>query len=149
MLEPQDTVRTYEGVSSYLYNVALWTEGIGLINAVLQRLARAHLTSLIDEGKEAWIDRSKDAERQEKSAVVKAVKAMVLDIYPHMKGWDTSDKPPEVAAFTTVQRNLQRWRREGAIWSLIQRRFDSLALLVLAPHHTRIMRGLRSVSSCS
>jgi NAD-dependent SIR2 family protein deacetylase len=149
LMRPHEVVKTSIDVSRHLYNVALWTERMGLINAVLQRVARAHLVSLVNEGKDLYVDRSRDVEMQQRSAVVKAVKAMVIMIHPHMKGWDTSDNPSEVTAFTNVQRNLQRWRREGSIWSLIQRRFDSLSLLVLAPHHARVMCGLRSISSCS
>ena len=149
MLRSHEVVKTSIDVSSHLYDVALCTERMGLINAILQRLARAHLISLIDEGKDLYVDRSRHVERQQRSAVSKAVKAMVIKIHPHMKGWDTSDRPSEVTAFRNVQHNLQRWRREGSIWSLIQRRYGSLALLVLAPHHTRMMYGLRSISSCS
>jgi len=149
MLRPYEVVDTSMDVSKHLYEVALWTERMGLINALLQRIARAHLVSLIDEGKDLYVDRSRHIETQQRSAVVKAVKAMVINLHPHMKGWDTSDSPSQVAAFTGVQKNLQRWRREGWIWSLIQRRFGSLALLVLAPHHTRVMGGFRSISSCS
>ena len=115
LMRPHEVVKTSIDVSSHLYKVALWTERMGLINAILQRVARAHLVSLINEGKDLYVDQSRDVELQQRSAVVKAVKAMVIMIHPHMKGWDTSDNPSEVTTFTNVQRNLQRWRREGLI----------------------------------
>ena len=79
MLKSHEVVQTSIDVSNHLYEVALWTERMGLINAILQRIARAHLISLIDEGKGLYIGRSRQVETQQRSAV-KAVKAMVTSL---------------------------------------------------------------------
>ncbi len=73
---------------------------------------------------------------------------MAVKIYPKMKEWDSSTNPAERSAFGEVQRNL-RWRQEGAIWSLIQNRFSSLALLALVPYHVRILPASQSISGSS
>ena len=149
MLRSDEIIKICIDVFSHLYKIALWTEHTKMINAIFQRLTRAHLTSIIDEDKDLYVDRSRDAKRQERSAILKAIKAMIVNIYSHMKEWDTFNKFSEVTVFINVQRNLQRWRRKEMIWSLIQRRFDFLTLLILTPHCIRMMRELRSISSCS
>ncbi|MCJ1359677.1 MAG: hypothetical protein MMC33_009679 [Icmadophila ericetorum] len=149
LLGLEEVLNTPLDLSSHLYKVGIWTECLGLINAILQRLVRAHFTSLINEGKDLFPDGSGQFDLQSGSAITKAIKAMVVRIDPRMKGWDSSNNLTERSAFLDVQRNLRRWRQEGAIWSLIQKRFSSLALLVLAPHHIRMLPNTQSISSSS
>ena len=149
VLGPEEVLKAPLDVSSHLYKVGLWTERLGLINVILQRLVRAHFTSLIDEGKDLLLDRSGPVAFQNRCAVTKAIKATVVKIYPRMKGWDSSNNPAERSAFLDVQRNLRRWRQEGAIWSLLQNKFSSLALLALVPHYIRIMPTTQSISGSS
>lgn len=149
LLGPEKILRGPEDLSSHLYKVGLWTERQGLMNAILQRLVRAHFTSLIDEGKDLVMDRHGQRSPQGVCAVTKATKAIVIKLYPKMKGWDLSPVAAKRSAFLDVQRTLQRWRQEGAIWSAIQQRFSSLALLVMVPHQIRVLPTARSISGSS
>ena len=149
VLGPESALKDPLDLPSQFYKVGLWTERLGLINVVLQRLARAHFTSLIDDGKDLFLNRSLQTNLRSDCAINKAVKAVVIQINPRMAGWDTSHDLAKKSAFLDVQRNLRRWRREGVMWSLIQKRFSSLALLVLAPHHIRLLPATRSVSESS
>ena len=115
LIRSHEVIKTSIDVFSYLYKIALWTERIELINAILQQVARAHLVSLINEEKDLYVDQSRDIKLQQRSAVVKTVKTMIIIIYPHIKEWNTSDNSSEITIFTNVQRNLQRWRREESI----------------------------------
>ncbi len=116
--------------------------------STLQRFVRAYFTLLIDEGAHLFQDRAGQV-FQNGCAVTKSVKATVVKIYPKMKGWDSSTNPAERSAFSEVQRNLRRWRQEGAIWSSIQNRFSSLTLLTLVPHHVRVLPAPQSISGSS
>ncbi len=149
VLAPEEAIQAPLDLPSHLYTVGLWTERLGLINVILQRFVRAHFTSIINEGADLFQDRSGQIEAQSGYAVTKSIKAMVVKIYPKMKGWDSSTNPAERTAFWEVRRNLRRWRQEGAIWSLIQTRFSSLALLALVPYHIRILPASRSISGSS
>ncbi|KAL9132051.1 MAG: hypothetical protein Q9217_000179 [Psora testacea] len=149
VLEPEEALETPLNLSSHLYKVGLWTECLGLVNVILQRLVRVHFTSLIDEGKDLLLDRSGQMAFQGGCAITKAIKATMVKIYPRMKGWDSSSNPAKRSAFLDVQRNLRRWRQEGAIWSLIQNKFSSLALLILVPHRIRVLSTTRSISGSS
>jgi len=146
VLAPEEVIRAPLDLSNHLYTVGVWTERLGLINVILQRFVRAYFTSLIDEGTDLFQDRSGHMVFQTGGAITKSLKAMVVKIYPKMKGWDLSTNPAERSAFGEVQRNLRRWRQEGAIWSLIQNRFSSLALLALVPYHVRILPASQSIS---
>lgn len=148
VLAPEEVIQAPLDLSSHLYTVGVWTERLGLINVILQRFVRAYFASLIDEGAHLFQDRAGQV-FQNGCAVTKSVKATVIKIYPKMKGWDSSTNPAEKSAFWDVQRNLRRWRQEGAIWSLIQNRFSSLALLTLVPHHIRILPASQSISGSS
>ena len=148
-LAPEEVIDTPLDLPAHLYTMGLWTEHLGLINAILRRFARAHFTSIIDEGADLFHDRSEQHVLPSQSAVTKSIKAMVVKIYPKMKGWDSSNNTIERSAFLDVQRNLRRWRREGAIWSMIQKRFSSLALLTLVPYHLRVLPGSQSISGSS
>ena len=128
VLAPAERVQTPLDLSSHLYTIGVWTERLRLINIVLQRFSRAYFTSLIDEGMQISQDRAGEV-LENGGVLTKSVKAMVVKIYPKMKGWDFSTDPVQRSAFREVQRNLRRWRREGAIWSSIQNQFSSLALL--------------------
>lgn len=139
VLVPEEVIQAPLDLSSHLYMVGVWIERLGLINVILQRFVRAYFTSLIDEGTDLFQDRSRYMVFQTGGAITKSLKAMVVKIYPKIKGWDLSTNPAERSAFGEVQRNLRRWRQEGAIWSLIQNRFSSLALLALVPYHVRIL----------
>jgi len=108
VLGPKEILEKPVDLSSHLYTVGLWTESLGLINVIIQRLVRAHFTSLINEGKDLFLDRSQQNNLQSDCAITKAIKAMVIKINPKMKGWDTSDNPAERSAFGDVQCNLQR-----------------------------------------
>ena len=136
-------------LSRHLYKLGIWTESVGLINIILQRLARSYFTSLIDEGRDLFTGISSKNNAQKGHAVTKAIKALVVKIDPRLKGLDSSDDIAERTAFLEVQRNLQRWRQEGAIWSLIQKRFSSLAILLLVPHHIRVSHTGPSISESS
>ena len=149
VLGPEEILKAPLDLSSHLYTVGLWTERLGLINVIIQRLVRAHFTSLINEGKDLFLNQSQQNNLQSDCAIIKAIKVMVIKINPKMKGWNSSDNPAEKSAFLDVQCNLQRWRQEGAIWSLIQKRFSSLALLALAPHHIRVLPSTQSISGSS
>ncbi len=149
VLAPEEVINTPLDLSAHLYAVGRWTEHLGLINAILQRFARAHFTSLIEEGAELFQDRSEQQVSRSQLAVTKSIKAIVVKIHPRMKGWDSSSNIAERSAFLDVQRNLRRWRREGAIWSMIQKRFSSLALLALVPYHLRLLPGSQSISGSS
>ncbi len=149
VLAPEEVMNASLDLSSHLYMVGLWTERLGLINIILQRFVRAHFTSLINEGADLFQDRSGQMEIQSGCALTKSIKAMVIKIHPRMRGWDSSINPAERSAFLDVQRNLRRWRQEGTIWSLIQTRFSSLALLTLVPHHIRILPAFQSISESS
>lgn len=148
-LEPEEVLKGPENLSSHFYKVGLWSERQGLINSILQRLARAHFTSLINEGKDLIVDRYGQRGPQGVCAVTKATKAIVIKLYPRMKRWDLSPVAAEKSAFLGVQRTLRRWRQEGAIWSVIQKRFSSLALLALVPYHLQILPTARSISGSS
>ena len=149
VLAPEEAIQAPLDLPSHLYTVGLWTERLGLVNVILQRFVRAHFTSIINEGADLFQDRSGQMEAQNGYAVTKSIKAMVVKIYPKMKGWDSSTNPAERSAFWEVRRNLRRWRQEGAIWSLIQTRFSSLALLALVPYHVRILPASQSISGSS
>ena len=149
VLGPEEVLKTPLDLPSHLYKVGTWTERLGLVNIILQRLVRAHFTSLIDDGKDLFLNKSLQPNLQNGPGIEKAIKAVVVRINPKMAGWDSSDDPAERSAFSDVQSNLRRWRREGAVWSLIQRRFSSLALLALAPHHIRVLPAARSISGSS
>ena len=149
VLAPEEAIQAPLDLPSHLYTVGLWTEHLGLINVILQRFVRAHFTSIINEGADLFQDRSGQMEAQSGYAVTRSMKAMVVKIYPKMKGWDSSTNPAERSAFGEVLRNLRRWRQAGAIWSLIQTRFSSLALLALVPDHVRILPASQSISGSS
>lgn len=149
VLAPEEVIQAPLDLPSHLYTVGVWTERLGLINVILQRFVRAYFTSLIDEGTHLFQDRAEHMVFQNGCAVTRSVKATVVKIYPKMKGWDSSTDPAEKSAFSEVQRNLRRWRQEGAIWSSIQNRFSSLALLALVPHHVRILPASQSISGSS
>ena len=147
LLNPENVVQAPLNMESHLYTVGLWTERLGLINVIIQRFVRSHFTSLIEDG----IDHSNDQARHRvpRNAVTKSLMAMVVKIYPDMKGWDSSTNPAKKSAFLRVHRNLRRWRHESAIWSLIQQRFSSLALLALVPHHIQLRPNSRTISGSS
>ena len=149
VLAPEEVLESPRDLCGHFYQVGLWTERLGLVNVILQRVVRAHFTSLIDDGRDLVLSRSSQANLSIGSALGKAIKAVVVKINPKMEGWDSSRNPAERSAFLDVQRHLRRWRREGAIWSLIQRRFSSLALLALAPHHIRVLPATQSISGSS
>ena len=139
VLAPEECTEAPLDLTSHLYTVGVWTERLGLINDILQRFVRAYFTSMVEEGTSLFRDRAEHTLLQNGSALTKSIKATVVKIYPKMKGWDSSTNPAEKSAFGEIQRNLRKWRQEGAIWSLIQKRFSSLALLALVPHHVRII----------
>ncbi len=149
VLAPEELIKAPLDLSSHLYTVGLWTERLELINMILQRFVRAHFTSLIDEGADLFQDRSEQMILHSQCAITRSIKATVVKIYPRMKGWDSSPNHAERSAFLDVQRNLRRWRREGAIWSIIQNRFSSLALLALVPYHVRMLSNSQSISGSS
>lgn len=148
VLAPEEVIQAPLDLSSHLYTLGVWTERLGLINVFLQRFVRVYFTSLIDEGAHLFQDRAKQV-FQNSCTVTKSVKATVVKIHPKMRGWDSSTDPAERSAFWDVQRNLRRWRQEGAIWSSIQNRFSSIALLALVPHHVRILPASQSISGSS
>ena len=115
MLAPEEVIQAPLDLSSHLYTVGVWTEHLGLINVILQCFVRAYFTSLIDEGTHLFQDQAGHMVVQNSCAVTRSVKATVVKIYPKMKGWDSSTNPAERSAFSEVQRNLRRWRQEGAI----------------------------------
>lgn len=148
VLAPAEIVQAPLDLSSHLYMIGVWTERLKLIQIILQRFARAYFTSLIDEGMHRFQDRARQVSH-DGCALTKSVEATVVKIYPKMKGWDSSTDSAERSAFREVQRNLRRWRQEGAIWSSIQNRFSSLALLALVPHRVRIMPDSQAISGSS
>ena len=149
VMAPDELLQAPIDLSGHLYHVGLWTERLGLINVILQRFVRAHFTSLINEGADLFQDRSGQMVFQSRCAITQSTKAMVVRIFPQMKGWDSSPNNAERSAFSDVQRNLRRWRVEGAIWSTIQERFSSLAILALVPHHIRVLSNCQSISGSS
>ncbi|MCJ1359584.1 MAG: hypothetical protein MMC33_009586 [Icmadophila ericetorum] len=80
LLGPEEVLNTPLDLSNHLYKVGIWTECLGLINAILQRLVRAHFTSLINEGKDLFLDGSGQVNLQSGSAITKAIKAMVVSV---------------------------------------------------------------------
>ena len=149
LLSHEEVLSTSLDLSQHLYKMGLWTDKLGLVNSILQRLARAHLVTLMEDGKQLLIDLSQESDLHEGCAATRAVKAMVVKMFPEMKGWHSSEDFNKKTAFLDVQRNLQRWRREGAIWSMIQRRFSSLAILALVPHCIRVHPTGQSISGSS
>ena len=115
VLVPEKVIQAPLDLSSHLYTAGVWTERLGLTNVILQRFVRAYFTSLIDEGMRLFHDRAGHMVVQNGCIVTRSVKATVVKIYPKMKGWDSSTDPAEKSAFSEVQRNLRRWRQEGAI----------------------------------
>ena len=149
VLAPEEAIQATIDLPTHFYTVGLWTECLGLVNVILQRFVRAHFTTVINEGADLLRDRSAQTETESGYAVTKSIKAMVVKIHPKMKGWDSSTNPAERSAFWEVWRNLRRWRQDGAIWSSIQTRFSSLALLALVPYHIRILPTSQSISGSS
>lgn len=145
VLESEEILKKPVNLSSHLYTVGLWTESLKLINIIIWRLVCAHFTSLINEEKDLFLNRSQQNNLQSDCAIIKAIKAMMIKINSKMKEWNTSDNSAERSAFENVQCNLQKWRQEGAIWSLIQKRFSSLALLVLTPHYIWVLLTTQSI----
>ena len=149
VLISEKIIQTSLDLSSHLYMVGIWTERLGVINVILQRFGRVYFISLTDEGTCLFQDRAGHMLFQNDCAVIRSVKATVIKIYSRMKGWDSSSDLVKRSAFGEVQRNLRRRRQEGAIWSFIQNRFSSLALLALVPHHVRILPAFQSISGSS
>ncbi len=90
-------------------------------------------------------DRSKQLIFLSQSAVIKSVMAMVVKIYPRMKG-GASHNSDERSEFLDVQRNFRNWRREGVIWSIIQKLFFSLILFILVQYHLQFLPSSKSIS---
>ncbi len=86
VLAPDEIIRAPLDLSNHLYTVGVWTERLGLINVILQRFMRAYFTSLIDEGTDLFQDRSGHMVFQNGYAISKSIKAIVVKIYPKMKG---------------------------------------------------------------
>ena len=92
----------------HLYKLGVWTESVGLINIILQHLARFYFTSLINEGSNLFINMSSKNNAPKKHAVTQAIKAFVVKIDPRLEGLDSSDNVTERSAFWEMQHNLQR-----------------------------------------
>lgn len=139
VLASEEIIDASLDLSTHLYKVSLWTEHLELINAILQHFARAHFTLLIDEKTDLFQDRSEQLVLSCQFAVIKFIKTMMIKIHSSMKEWNSSNNAAERFAFLNVQRNLRRWRRDEAIWSIIQKRFFSLALLTLISYYLRVL----------
>ncbi len=149
VLASEELIKASLDLSSHLYTVELWTERLELINMILQRFVRAHFTSLIDEETNLFQDRSEQMILHSQCAIIRFIKTTMIKIYSRMKEWNSFSNHVERFAFLNVQRNLRRWRREDAIWFIIQNRFSSLALLALVFYHVRMLFNSQSISESS
>ena len=77
-LGPKEVLTTPVKLPGHLYMVGLWTEHLGLINTILQRAVRAHFTSLIEDGKNLMLHKSRQMDRRIGDAIGKAIKAMLV-----------------------------------------------------------------------
>ena len=78
VLGPEGALKDPLDLPSQVYRVGLWTERLGLVNIVLQRLARAHFTLFIDDGKDFFLNRFLRTNLRSDCAINKATKAVVV-----------------------------------------------------------------------
>lgn len=95
VLESEEILETSLNLPGHLYTVSLWTESLKLINVIIWQLVRAHFTSLINEGKELFLNRFQQNNLQSDCTITKAIKVMVIEINSKMKEWNFSNNSAE------------------------------------------------------